>query len=78
MSTIIPSTTTSAARVTVLSGMPNRYMIPTEMKVDSGMVMAATMADRSGKSSIMTRMMMAMATNRSRRNECTESPTTLA
>ena len=58
--------------------MPHRYMIPTEMKVDSGMVMAATMADRNGKRSIITRMMMAMATNRSRRNECTESPTTLA
>lgn len=74
----MPSTTTSAARVTVLSGMPHKYMTPTEMKVESGIVTAATTADRSGKSSIMTRMMMAMATNRSRRNECTESPTTLA
>ena len=74
----MPSTTTSAASVTVFSGMPQRYIMPTDMKVDIGIVSAATMADRSGKRSIITTMMMAMATNRSRRNECTESPPTLA
>ena len=74
----MPSTTISAASVTVLSGMPHRYMTPTEINVESGMVMAATMAERSGKRSIITAIMMAIATNRSRRKPRTESPTTLA
>ena len=78
LSTIMPRTTISAAKVTVLSGMPHRYITPTDMKVDNGMVMAATSAERNGKSSIITAMMMAIETKRSRRNEWTESPTTLA
>ena len=78
LSTIMPSTTISAASVTVLSGMPQAYISPTEMKVERGMVMAATTAERHGKRNIITTMMMAMATNRSRRNDETESPTTFA
>ena len=77
LSTIIPSTTMRAARVTIFSSMPIIYMIDTETNVLRGMVTAATMAERMGKSTIMTRMMMIMAMIRSRRKEVTLSDTTL-
>ena len=77
-STIIPSTTISAARVTVLSGMPHKYMIPTEIKVAKGIVIAATSAERNGNKIIITRIMIIMAMINSCRNEETESPTTFA
>ena len=66
-----------AASVTIFSSMPAIYMMATETKVLSGMVMAATMAERRGKSTIMTRMMMAMDMSRSRRKELTLIATTL-
>ena len=47
------------------------------MNVLSGMVMAATMAERRGKSTIMTRMMISMEMSRSRRNSLTLVFTTL-
>ncbi len=76
LSTVIPSTTTSAAKVTVLRGMPNMYISPMLIKVLSGITMAATRAVRIGKSTIITRITTSMAMNRSRRNETTDSPTT--
>ena len=76
LSTIIPNTTMSAASVTMLSSMPIIYMIATETKVLRGMVMAATMADRRGKSTIITRMMMTIEMSRSRRNDVMLSVTT--
>ena len=60
----------------MLSSMPIIYMIATETKVLSGMVMAATMAERRGKSTIMTRTMMAIEMSRSRRKSRTLVPTT--
>ncbi len=72
----MPSTTMRAASVTMLSSMPIIYMMPTEMNVLSGMVMAATMAERSGNSTIMTRMMMNMEMSKSRRKSDTLLPTT--
>ena len=76
LSTIIPSTTMSPASVTMFRGMWEKYMNATEMNVLSGMVMAATMADRSGKSIIITRMMTTIESNRSRRKSRMLSPTT--
>ena len=58
--------------------MPQAYISPMEMNVEIGMVIAATTAERHGKRTIMTAMMIAMATKRSRRNDVTESPTTFA
>ena len=46
------------------------------MNVLNGMVMAATIAERNGKSIIITKMIIAMEINRSRKNELTLSPTT--
>ena len=66
LSTIIPNTTIIAASVTMFSSIPIIYMIDTLTNVLSGMVMAATMAERNGKSTIMTRMMINMAMSRSR------------
>ena len=60
----------------MFSSMPIIYMIATETKVLSGMVIAATMADRRGKSTIITRMMIAIEISRSRRNDVTLSVTT--
>ena len=76
LSTIIPKTTMSAASVTMFSSMPTIYMMETLTKVLSGMVMDATMAERMGNSTIMTRMMMTIEMMRSRRNELTLSATT--
>ena len=64
------------ASVTMFSGMLAKYMMATEINVLSGMVMAATMAERSGKSTIMTRMMTAIDSKRSRRKSRMLSPTT--
>ena len=77
LSTIIPSTMISAASVTMFSSMFARYIMATEEKVLSGMVMAATMAERKGKSIIITRMMMSIDSSRSRRKSLTLSATTL-
>ena len=76
LSTIIPSTTISAARVTMFSSIPAIYITATETNVLSGMVMAATMAERRGKSTIITTMMIIMATKRSRRKLVTLRLTT--
>ena len=59
----------SAANVTMFSSMPTIYMMATETKVLSGMVIAATMADLNGKSTIITRIMIAIDMSRSRRND---------
>ena len=77
LSTTIPNTTMSAARVTVFSSIPAMHMIPTEMNVESGMVMAATMAERKGKSTIITNIMMTIEMMRSRRKSLTLELTTL-
>lgn len=77
-STIIPSTTMSAANVTVFKGMPHIYMIPTEMNVAKGIVIAATRAGRKGNKIIMTRIIITIAIINSCRKEETESPTTFA
>ena len=76
LSTTIPRTTISAASVTMLSSMSMKYITATEMKVLIGIVMAATMADRNGNSTIITRMMIAIETSRSRRKSLTLFPTT--
>ena len=76
LSTIMPSTTMSEARVMMFSGMPSMYMMPTLMNVERGMVMAATMALRRGKSSIMTMMMTAIDSMRLTRKSATLSSTT--
>ena len=77
LSTIIPNTTMSAANVTMFSSIPAIYIMATETNVLSGMVTAATMADRKGNSTIITRMMTAIEMSRSRRNELTLMATTL-
>ena len=77
LSTTIPSTTMRAAKVTMFSSIPTMYMMDTETKVLNGMVMAATMAERKGKSTIITRMMMAIEMSRSRRKSLTLIATTL-
>ena len=63
----MPSTTMRHASVMVFNGMSMAYMMPTEMNVLSGMVMAATMALLRGKRIIITSTMMAMEMTRSRR-----------
>ena len=77
-STTIPSTTIRAASVIVLSGIPARYMMPTEMNVVTGMAVEATSAELNGKRIIIVRMMTAIEMNRSRRNELTLALTTPA
>ena len=76
LSTIMPSTTMRHARVMMFSSMPMAYMIPVLTKVDRGMVRAATMALRMGKSTIITATMMTMEMSRSRRKSLTLVPTT--
>ena len=76
LSTIIPSTTMRQASVMVFSGIPQAYMMPVEVKVLSGMVRAATMALRRGKSIIITSTMITIEMMRSRMKSCTEVPTT--
>ena len=77
LSTIIPSTTIIAARVTIFSSMPTMYMMATDTNVLSGMVIAATMAERSGKSTIITRMIIIIEIIRSRRKDVMLTDTTL-
>ena len=60
----------------MLRGMPRMYMMPTLMNVESGMVMAATMALLSGKSIIMTRMMTTIDSIRLTRKSSTLASTT--
>ena len=74
----MPKTTIKAASVTMLSGMPKRYIRPTEMNVLTGMVTAATKADRKGKRIIITTMITTMASARLIKKSFTDSPTTLA
>ena len=76
LSTTMPSTTMSAASVTMFSSMPSIHMMPTEMNVLRGTVMAATMAERRGKSIIITSTMMTIEMMRSRRKSLTLSATT--
>ena len=71
LSTTIPKTTISAAKVTVLSSILTIYIMPTEMNVLSGMVMAATMAERNGNNTIITMMMMTIEMSKSRRKSVT-------
>ena len=65
LSTIIPSVTISAANVTVFSSMPKAKKSPKEMKMEIGMVLAATNATRMGSSNITTptTAMMAMSSS---------------
>ena len=77
LSTTIPNTTMRAAKVTMFSSMPIIYIMDTEMKVLNGIVMAATMAERKGNSTIITRMMMNMEMSKSRRKSLTLRLTTL-
>ena len=67
----------SAAKVTMFSSMPIIYMIATLTKVLKGMVMADTIAERRGNSTIITRMMIAIDISRSRRKSLTLIATTL-
>ena len=76
LSTTIPNTTMSAAKVTIFSSMPAIYIMDTETKVVNGMVMAATMAERKGNNTIITRMMINMEMSRSRRKSLTLIATT--
>ena len=76
LSTIIPSTTIRLASVIMLSSIPAAYMIPVEMNVERGMVIAATTAERSGKSMTITNIMISMDNIRSRKKSCTEMATT--
>ena len=76
LSTIIPSTTIKAARVTVFSSMLNVYMMASDMAVQIGIPELATKAERIGKSINMTSMTTMMEVTRSRRKDHTESPTT--
>ena len=74
LSTIIPMTTINAAKVTMFSSIPTIYIMATETKVLSGMVIAATIAERNGKSIIILRMMISIEIIKSRK----KSPTLLA
>ena len=67
----------SAARVTIFSSMPIIYMIATLTNVLSGMVMADTIAERRGNSTIITRMMIAIEISKSRKKLLTLMATTL-
>ena len=67
LSTTIPSTTISPASETVWSSTPSAARIPSVMKTQMGIVMAATLATRSGSSSIVTRMTETIAMPKSRR-----------
>ena len=71
LSTIIPNTTINAANVTMLSSIPTMYMIDTDTNVLSGMVIAATMAERIGNNTIITRMMITIEIRRSRKKSLT-------
>ena len=76
-STIIPSTTMSAARVTVLRSIPIRYMMAMAMIVQIGTPELAIRADFSGKRISMTRITTIIAITRSLTNAHTDVSTTL-
>ena len=60
----------------MFNSMPIIYMIATEIKVLNGMVIAATMAERRGNSTIITRMIITIDISRSRRKSRTLVSTT--
>ena len=76
-STIIPSTTIRAARVTMFMGMLSRYIAASEVAVHTGTPVHAIIADLSGKSINITIMTTRMDTSRSLRKFTTERLTTL-
>ena len=76
-STIMPSTTISAASDTVFSGMSVRNIIASAIAVHTGTAELAISADFNGKSSSITAMTTSMEITRSRRKDHTELPTTL-
>ena len=67
LSTIIPITTIRAANVTILSSIPDTYIIATEINVLNGIVIAATIAERNGKRIIITIMIMSIERSKSLR-----------
>ena len=77
LSTIIPSVTMSAAKVTVFSSNPKALYKPRDMKILIGMVEAATKATRIGSRSITTMTTATMAMTSSWRKLSTLSFTTL-
>ena len=77
LSTIIPNTTISAASVTMFSSIPIIYITATLTKVLSGIVMAATIAERMGNSTIITKIIISIDISRSRRKSLTLVATTL-
>ena len=77
-STIMPSVTINAAKVTVFSSIPNMQNSANAMKIVTGIDMAETPATRSGISKITTTITEATAISNSRRKLITESSTTLA
>ena len=62
----------------VFNGMPTRYMMPSDMKVVTGIAVDATRAELIGNRIIIMRMITAIEMNRSRRNELTLALTTPA
>ena len=76
LSTTIPSTTISPAKVMVLSGIPHKYITPTEQKVERGTMAPATNAVRHGKRMSITRMMIIIDSNRFFKKSFTERSTT--
>ena len=77
LSTIIPSVTIRAARVTVFSSMPNVANMPIDMNMVTGMVDAAIRATRNGSRSITTMITAITAITNSCRKLVTLSSTTL-
>ena len=75
-STIIPSTTISAARVTVLRSIFTMNITAKATAVHTGTPELAMSADFMGNSIIITRITTNIEITRSRRNENTESDTT--
>ena len=73
----MPKTTMSAANVTVLRSMPQRYMNASVTAMQMGTPELAMRAERMGNSINMTTMTTSMEITRSRRNENTEFRTTL-
>ena len=61
----------------MFSSMPIIYITATLTKVLNGMVMAATMAERMGNSTIITRIIISIDISRSRRKSLTLIATTL-
>ena len=76
-STIIPSTTIRAAKVTVLRSIPIRYITAIAMVVQIGTPELAIRADFNGKRISMTSITTSMAITRSLTNAHTDVSTTL-